>query len=212
MQKIPTLFEREYKDHKVVGITDKLTDPSLQIVLDGKTRPTVKIDGSCCAVIDGGWYKRYDAKKGKKAPEGAISCQDSPDPITGHWPHWVKLDNDDPADKWFIEAFKNYMISDIELKSGDPKTYEAIGPHFQGNPYNLEKDIIVKHGAITIPELVGKKLTLDILRNFLDETIIEGIVFWNNDPNNEYPICKIKRSDFGFEWPCSIDGYKTNVF
>ena len=47
MKQIPTLFEREYKDHKVVGITDKLTSPGLQVVLDGKCTPTVKYDGSC---------------------------------------------------------------------------------------------------------------------------------------------------------------------
>ena len=74
MKKIPTLFERIYENHKVTGITNVLTSPELQVVLDGKCIPTVKIDGACCAVINGEWYKRYDAKKGKKAPEGAIPC------------------------------------------------------------------------------------------------------------------------------------------
>jgi len=68
MKKIPTLFEREFQNHKVVGITEKVT-PGMEWVLEGKGIATEKIDGACCAIIDGSLYKRYDAKRGKKAPE-----------------------------------------------------------------------------------------------------------------------------------------------
>ena len=138
MKKIPTLFEREYANHKVVGIKPNVTE-GMEWVLNGEGVATVKIDGSCCAIINGVFYKRYDAKKGKKAPEGAIPCCE-PDPVTGHHPHWVKVDENNPADKWFVEAFHN---TDKPLCDG---TYEAIGVHFQGNPYNLEWDTLVKHG------------------------------------------------------------------
>ena len=90
MKKIPTLFQRIYKDHEVEGIINELTDPSLQVVLDGKCIPTVKVDGSCCAIINGKFYKRYDAKHGKKPPKGAIPCC-PPDPVTGHYPHNTSL-------------------------------------------------------------------------------------------------------------------------
>ncbi len=83
MKKIPTLFKREYQNHKVVGISPELSDPSLQWVLDGEGDVTVKIDGACCAIINGVFYKRFDAKKGRKIPKGAIPCCD-PDPVTGH--------------------------------------------------------------------------------------------------------------------------------
>lgn len=73
MKKIPTLFKRVYKDHKVIGITPELTDSALQVVLDGLAIPTLKVDGSCCAIFKGELYKRYDAKKGKKPPVGATS-------------------------------------------------------------------------------------------------------------------------------------------
>ena len=66
MKKIPTLFVREYGDHKVIGIKPKLTSPDLQWVLDGDGIATVKWDGSCCAIIDGLFYKRFDAKAGRK--------------------------------------------------------------------------------------------------------------------------------------------------
>ena len=68
MKKIPTLFEREYADHKVVGIKPIVT-PGMEWVLRGEGVATLKVDGACCAIIKGELYKRYDAKKGKKAPE-----------------------------------------------------------------------------------------------------------------------------------------------
>lgn len=64
MKKIPTLFERIYKNHRVVQTTPNVT-PGMEWVLDGGGDATVKIDGSCCAIIGGEFYIRYDAKKGK---------------------------------------------------------------------------------------------------------------------------------------------------
>ena len=191
MKKIPTLFKREYKDHQVIGIYPELSDPSLQVVLDGIAIPTLKEDGSCCAILNGELYKRYDAKKGKKAPAGAIPCQDAPDEITGHWPHWVKCDPDNPADRWFIEAYNRYMKHGAYV---DNWTYEAIGKHFQGNPYHMDFDTLYMHGSIVMPL---KEVSFDYLKSYLKDNKIEGIVFWYH---NE-PICKIKRSDFGYEWP-----------
>lgn len=205
MKKIPTLFKRTFENHKVVGITDRVT-PGFEWVLEGEGIATIKIDGSCCAIIDGEFYKRYDAKKGKKPPEGAIPCCD-PDPVTGHWPHWVKLDENNPSDKWFIEAFKIFT-NDCEgqylLKSNiftGVTTFEAIGPHFQGNPYHLEKDTVFIHGGLKADGLnTGKPRTFEEIRLYLENHKIEGIVFWKD---NE-PQCKIKRSDFGFEWPVPV--------
>ena len=34
-------------------------------------------------------YRRYDNKEGRNLPSGAIPCQEYPDKITGHWPHWI---------------------------------------------------------------------------------------------------------------------------
>lgn len=188
MKKIPTLFKREFANHKVVGITDEVT-PGMEWVLEGEGEATVKFDGACCAIIDGRFYKRFDAKKGRKVPEGAIPCCE-PDPITGHHPHWVKVDACNPADKWFIEAYKNTKFNE-PLEDG---TYEAIGVHFQGNPYGVNEDMLIRHGRV-------KTLLMDRsfegIRRYLEHIEIEGIVFWKDGE----PRCKIKRSDFGFEWP-----------
>lgn len=185
MKKIPSLFERTFENHRVASISDKVT-PGLEWVLAGEGEATIKVDGSCCAIIDGVLYKRYDAKRGRKPPEGAIPCCE-PDAITGHWPHWVRCDENNPADKWFFEAWKN---SNYELCDG---TYEAIGLHFQSNPYCMNTDRLYPHGIHKIPV----ERTFEGIKQYLAEHNIEGIVFWKDGE----PQCKIKRSDFGFDWP-----------
>lgn len=185
MKKIKTLFVREFEGHGIKDIKPELTSEEFRWVLDGEGIATEKIDGACCAIIEGKFYKRYDAKKGKKPPVGAIPCDD-PDPVTGHWPHWVAVDEKNPADRWFIEAKNN---TNVEFEDG---TYEAIGPHFNGNPYQLRYDFLVRHGmaVIDVPR------TFEGIRDYLQGNYIEGIVFWKDGE----PKCKIKRSDFGFRW------------
>ena len=202
MKKIPTLFVREFENHRVVKVLPEVT-PGFEWVLKGEGTPTVKIDGACCAIIDGKFYKRYDAKKDKRGnmkvpPEGAIPCSE-PDPVTGHWPHWVLVDDSNPSDNWFMNALENSedLYGDrIELKDG---TYEAIGQHFNGNPYRLGSDRLVPHGKMVIDDL---DRTFEGIRDYLRDNEIEGIVFWKDGE----PKCKIKRSDFGFEWPIKNRG------
>ena len=193
MKKIPTLFHREFEGHKVVSI-DQNVAPAFEWVLAGEGLATEKIDGACCAVIDGVFYKRYDAKKDKHGnlkipPEGAIPCDD-PDLITGHWPHWLKIDENNPADRWFIDAYERTSCGE-RLEDG---TYEAIGPHFQSNPYKLNVDVLQRHGAVTL-DLPDR--SFEEIKEYLRTHNIEGIVFWKEDK----PQCKIKRKDFGFKWP-----------
>ena len=185
MKKIPTLFTRVFQNRRIVGITPEIIPGCEEAFLNGDA--TIKWDGSCCAVIDGIFHKRYDAKKGKKPPVGAIPCCE-PDPVTGHHPHWVRVDWNNPDDKWFATA-ADYFGKDA---MGDG-TYEAVGKHFNGNPYGMTADTLIPHGVHTI----DIKRDFDSIKEYLSTTNIEGIVFWLNGE----PICKIKRSDFGFEWP-----------
>lgn len=187
MKKIPTLFRRVYENHRIKEITSDII-PGMEWVLEGKGVATEKIDGSCCAIINGKFYVRYDAKKGKPVPENAIKCQEAPDPITGHFPCWIPYDDTNPGQKWFGKALENTKIT--ELSDG---TYEAIGKHFNGNPYRLHEDILVKHGIykLEVPR------TFEGIKKYLFTHNIEGIVFWLDGE----PKCKIKRSDFGFDWP-----------
>ena len=188
MKKIPTLFTRVFENHRIVDILDEITPGCEEAFLHGIA--TEKYDGSCCAVINGELYKRYDAKAGKTPPEGAIAC-DNPDPITGHWPHWVKVDveNPRPSDKWFAKVY----IEQAKFGPFADGTYEAVGPHFNGNPYGYANDMLLKHGVV----VCDVERTFEGVKDFLDIVPVEGLVFWLN---NE-PVCKIKRTDFGFEWP-----------
>ena len=203
MKKIPTLFVRKFENGKVVGITPEVT-PGCEWVLNGEGTATVKYDGSCCAIINGEFYKRYDAKKGKPIPEGAIKCQEEPDPVTGHMPCWVKVDRNNPADKWFVAAYER-TLEMIGLPCNDlddfiDGTYEAVGKHFQGNPYGYEDDILVLHGERNVDvEFWNNKpeRTFEGLREYLSTHYIEGLVFWKDGE----PKCKIKRTDYGIEWP-----------
>lgn len=187
VKKIPTVFKRVFEGHAVIDIIEEFSsDLVREAFLKGVA--TIKWDGACCAIIDGVFYKRYDAKRGKIPPSGAISCCE-PDCVTGHHPYWVLVDENDPADKWFVAA--RMATEESLLRDG---TYEAIGPHFQSNPYNRASDVLVRHGDTVV----------DVERNFQSvkawlETHegTEGLVFWLN----EEPVCKIRRKDFGYPWP-----------
>lgn len=186
MKKIKTLFEREYENHKIVGIKPILTEENLQWVLEGLGKATIKYDGTCCLIQDGKLYARYDFKKGRNnLPEGSIPCQEKADEITGHFPHWVEV-KDQSQYKWHKIAYDKVK----PLKDG---TYELCGIHFNKNKENIENgDIFIKHGE----NIVEIERTFDGIKEYLSKNKIEGIVFWKNGE----PQCKIKRSDFGLEW------------
>ena len=97
MKKIPVLFERVFDGHRQVEMTEKV-HPGMEWVMAGGGVATVKWDGSCCAVLGNQLWKRFDAKPGRKIPNGAVPCC-GPDPVTGHWPHWVKVSKEAPEDK-----------------------------------------------------------------------------------------------------------------
>ena len=189
MKKIPTLFKRVFENHRIKEVLPEV-DPKLEWVLNGEGLATVKYDGSCCAIINGELYKRYDAKNGKQIPRGAIKCQEDADPVTGHLPCWVKCDRNNPDDKWFWVAEDEVGYTKTQLVP--ERTYEAIGKHFNGNPYGMDYDMLIPHGQ----EVIEVERTYEGIKEYLRTHDIEGIVFWKDDK----PQCKIKRTDFGFGW------------
>jgi len=190
LKKMPTLFKRMFTDHIVTEISPEVT-PEFEWVLAGEGIATVKWDGACCAIIGGEFYKRYDAKHGKPVPVGAIKCEEESDPVTGHLPCWVKCDRGNPGDKWFWAAYDNSAPT-------EDGTYEALGPHFQSNPYHLEQDILKPHGK----DIVEVERTFEGIRTYLENHAIEGFVFWKDGE----PKCKIKSRDFGIKWRDKVDG------
>lgn len=72
MKKIPTLYKREFSGHKIAGIRDEIT-PGCEAALTDESIATLKLDGACCAIINGEFYKRFDAK----ARQGSAGGRDS---------------------------------------------------------------------------------------------------------------------------------------
>ena len=64
MKKIPTLFEREFENHRIVRILPNIS-PDLAWVMAGDGVATIKWDGACCAVINGVFYNRVTDSSGQ---------------------------------------------------------------------------------------------------------------------------------------------------
>lgn len=186
MKKISTLFKKDPND---LGKVINELDPQNEWVMQGDGIPTRKFDGTASAIIKGSLYKRYDVKRGKQVPLNAIPCQE-PDEITGHWPHWVKCDRENPADKYHFIAFDAYPVG--AFLDG---TYELCGEKIQGNPEHITGHQLIPHGVevIYLPNL-----TFEGIKDFLsdDRNDIEGIVFHHKDDGR---MCKIRKSDFGIK-------------
>lgn len=182
MQKIISLFQRNYDGDRLVR--DELV-PGAEWVQAGEGIATRKIDGTSCLVREGKLYKRYDAKHGKKPPEGFEPAQPEPDPITGHWPGWLAV-GDGPEDRWHREALE------IPGKPGDG-TYELVGPKVQRNTEKLARHCLMRHGT----EVVNAPRTFQELKVWLSEHVMEGIVWHHPDGR----MVKIKAKDFGLKWP-----------
>lgn len=184
MIKISTLFKKNPED---LGRVINEINPENQWVFDGEGVATRKFDGTAAMIKDGILYKRYDVKKGREVPANATPCQE-PDEITGHWPHWVRVDFEARENHLFKEAMKQTMA----FEDG---TYELVGPKISGrgnpNPEKLQYHHLLPHGK----DIVTPTRTWDGLIDFLSNHDIEGIVFHHSDGR----MCKIRKSDFGIK-------------
>ena len=207
MKKIISLFKRDYEGTRQVY--NEVVEGA-EWVIAGEGTPTVKYDGTCCMVRDGKLYKRYDRKLTKSkarllkkntsympsiedyksAPDGWEAAEPEPNRHTGHWPGWLPISEDDPQDKWHREAFARL--------EGDDGTYELVGPKIgnkgDGNPYQLDSHLLWRHGAPTID---SPPRGFDGLKIWFESNMVEGIVWHHSDGR----MVKIKRRDFGLEWP-----------
>nr|WP_315238433.1 DUF5565 family protein [uncultured Flavobacterium sp.] len=182
MKKISTLFAKNRAD---LGRVINKINIENNWVFDGKAIATRKFDGTSAAIFSGELFKRFDAKKGRTIPAGAIPCQEA-DPVSGHHPHWLKYYRSKSEDKHFFEAFD-------QLENKTDGTYELCGPKVQGNPEKFEKHTLVKHGSAVLDFV---SLDFDNLKIFLSENDIEGIVFHHISDER---MCKLRKTDFGIK-------------
>jgi hypothetical protein len=201
MKKIPCLFQRDFQTRTLIA----KVAPGCEWVFTPEATATVKYDGTATMVLNGRLYKRLDCRKDRRTneykppPPLSIPC-DEPDPITGHWPHWVLISNV-PEDKWFRAAWQLYSLPHhVPLPDG---TYELCGPHFNGNPQAFLKDVFIRHGDSPIAQEYFASLStlcdedkLTFFRDFLSTLNNEGIVFHHPDGR----MAKIRRADFGLPW------------
>jgi hypothetical protein len=187
MKKINTLYKKDPND---LGRVINEINPENQWVFDGEGIATRKFDGTACAIINKELYKRYDCKINKKTgkrkpiPTGAISCQE-PDEITGHHPHWIKCDRNNPSDKYHFEAFNKCSLED--------GTYELCGEKVQSNPEKIKGHQLIMHGSAVLPI---RDHSFEAIKRYLTISDIEGIVFHHIIDNR---MCKIRKCDFGIK-------------
>lgn len=183
MQKIISVFQRNYDGDRLVR--DEVV-PGAEWVLAGEGMATRKWDGVCCMIEAGVFYRRFELKSGKVAPVGFKDAQE-PDTVTGDTPGWIPV-GDGPEDQWFREAMR--MNRKCFVNEPYDGTYEAVGPHFQGNAESFPWDGLIEHGK---HELAGFPRDFAGMKQRLSEGDIEGVVFWHPDGRK----AKIKAKDFG---------------
>lgn len=192
MKKIISLFQRNYAGDRIVR--NEVT-PGAEWVINGEGIATRKFDGTCCMIQNGVLYKRYDAKNCSVPPQGFIPAQE-PDPITNHWPGWIKV-GDGREDKLFIEGY-NYLT---RFRPGDDAfygidgTYELIGPKINGNKEQQKNHILIRHGLYIFKDAPRDYEGLKMWFTEIN-TACEGIVWYRTSGD----MVKIKRKDFGLKW------------
>lgn len=196
MRKIPTMFKKQYENDRFIGVSHEFTNENCKTALLNGV-PTVKFDGSACAIINGKLYKRYDYRGNGILPDNCIPCQTHED-LEGHFPVWLPCKPSTGEDKWFYAAYYNYPRKWVN------GTYEAVGKHFNGNVYGLDYDVLVKHGGIVIRESLK---SYEEIEAYLRTHNIEGIVWWLDDK----PVCKIRRKDFFIKWGKGIEPDMYNI-
>jgi hypothetical protein len=180
MIKIKSLFQRNYDGNRQVR--DEVV-PGSEWVTEGMGYATRKWDGLAVRLKDGVLYVRYDAKTGRTPPIDFEPAQPQPDPETGHWPGWVKVEGKNL--KRILAAVKD------DLPDG---TYEFCGPtvgtRHGANPERLSEHLLVPHGKEVLADCPRD---FDALKSYLTRNVIEGVVWYHPDGR----MVKIKAADFG---------------
>lgn len=180
------LFRRQFKNGKQFTIDDHVSN-TFKWVMDGDGVATEKVDGMCCAIIDGKLHRLMN----RKIAESLGVAYVDPDPMKKRWDVWVEVDETELDGRWLYRAFVNTPWC------REDGTYEAVGPHFKGNPYGLDDDFLERHGRIKhdVPR------TYEGIKEYLRTHEIEGLVFWRGKEVG----CQVCRKDFGFPWPVKGD-------
>ena len=174
MEKIPTIFDRDWEGNR--GVIDKPI-PECEWVFKGEGVATEKVDGTNIKVkIEGGKithvWKRRNPNKAEK--------------VQGIQPYYVDANRDDPQDKHIFRAvdwFDENLPEDCTgyLPDGEYPC-EAYGEKIQGNPLNCPPDLYLFTMFPTNYEFVPrtfiqlKEYLLDLSSLLKPGHLAEGIV------------------------------------
>jgi hypothetical protein len=192
VQKIPTLFMRDFtKDHGRYVIVGDVT-PGCEWVLAGEGRATRKYDGTCVRFTteppdQGRAWSRRVVKPGKAAPDGFVILEtDETDETTGNQVGW------EPSDQsGFLEYIDEGIMNWLIAHEGRPPdgTYELIGPKINGNPEHSDRHVLVPHGQYDLEQPFS--WTADDLAEWVREMPWEGVVWHHEDGR----MAKLKAKD-----------------
>lgn len=183
MHKIPTIFERDWEGNHAV-IDKYIIHPSFM----AESKATEKIDGMNVRLTVRNFTivrleKRRNPDKIQKAKG-----------ITDPW--YVDATEGDPQDKFLWAAARN---TDLTIMLDGEWSGEAVGPNIQGNPLNLEKNIVMIFTLNQAPlfnnvpnDYEGLKAWLPLQESKYGKGKIEGIV-WHHPSGR---MAKIKTKDF----------------
>lgn len=178
MEKIPTLFERDWNGDRsrVLPIVAK----GCEWVLEGEGVATRKYDGTCMMYDRQGWFARRELRRGQPAPDGFRGV--AHDEETGKTVGWQPV-----AQSPFVKFWREAVA---QTDDWEPGTYELVGPKIQGNPEGYETHQLIGHAGaeqvLVIRDFEGMRAGLAYLG-------WEGFVFHHPDGR----MAKIKGRDFG---------------
>lgn len=181
MKKIPTLFLRDPSNMTLV--TQEI-NPDAAWVLATDARPSVKKDGTNIRVAVRHYVcievqKRRNPTREEKA--------------MGQEPGYILAKRTDPADKHIFAAVD---ATDFRGWPDGAWSCEALGPKIQGG---AESATPCLYPFSWCPEWIDDiPFTYDAIKAYLEAHEIEGIVWHEQDGER---ACKIKRRDFGLQWP-----------
>lgn len=186
MEKIKTIFKRDWDGNRTV-INEYSEEEHLPGVLIG-AKATEKLDGTNIRVtVRNSMVVRVEKRR-------------NPDKIQKHkgiTEPWYIDASESAEDKWIMDAVKNTDFS--QIPDGE-WSGEALGKNIQGNPLNLDKNLVVFFSLGQAPifgnvptDYEGLKEWLPVQKSkFGNDVGIEGIV-WHCGNGDMY---KIKVKDF----------------
>lgn len=183
MQKIPTLFERDW-DGNPRYVLPKVA-AGCEWVAAGEGTPTRKYDGTCVMFDGEHWWARRELKPGKPEPAGFVALET--DAETGKTVGWEPIEQSGFY-RWFLDAR-------AEWAHPEAATYELIGPKVNGNPESAQRHLLIRH---SMAENLDEGQVDDVPRDFhglaawLHAHRYEGIVWHHSDGR----MAKIKKRDF----------------